>query len=46
MSILQNASPGGKNTKKAAKPKKAPDFSKLHRKWEYQLAKASIVSEI
>lgn len=40
-----NAAPDRKNTKKTAKPKKAPDFLKLHTKWEYQLAKGKAVSK-
>lgn len=40
-----NAAPARKNTKKTAKPKKAPDFLRLHTKWEYQLAKGKAVSK-
>ncbi|XP_068671354.1 uncharacterized protein [Montipora foliosa] len=35
----------GKDAKKTTKVKKAPDFSKLHRKWEDQLAKGKAVSK-
>lgn len=37
--FVQNVAPSEKINKKPSKVKKAPDFSKLHRKWEGQLAK-------
>ena len=39
--FLQNIVRTGKDAKKTTKVKKAPDFSKLHRKWKDQLAKVS-----
>ena len=43
LNILQNVGPIGKPRKKASKVKKAPDFSKLHRKWEDQLSKVDYI---
>ena len=43
-SVLKNVDPPAKINKKSSKVKQAPDFRKLHRKWEDQLAKVSLFS--